>query len=63
MLTVKANIVMIIIINGTGDSTQYSVITSMGKESEKEWICITDSLCGTPETNPQIVNQLYPNVI
>jgi len=23
----------------TGNSTQYSVITYMGKESEKEWIC------------------------
>ena len=33
--------------------TQYSVITYMGKESEKEWIyvCITESLCFTPETN------------
>ena len=33
--------------------TQYSVITYMGKESEKEWIyvCITESLCCTPETN------------
>ena len=24
----------------TGDSTQYSVIIYVGKESEKEWICI-----------------------
>ena len=24
----------------TGGFTQYSVITSMGKESEKEWICV-----------------------
>ena len=31
---------MIIIKNGTGDSTQYSVITYMGKESEKEWIYV-----------------------
>ena len=24
----------------TGNSTQYSVITDMGKESEKEWIYV-----------------------
>ena len=38
----------------TGKSTQYSVVTYIGKESEKEWIygiCITDSLCYTPEPN------------
>ena len=36
----------------------------MGKESKKEWIyiyiCITDSLCCTAETN-NIVKQLYSN--
>ena len=35
--------------------TQYSVITYVGKESEKEWVyvCIyvTESLCCIPETN------------
>ena len=37
----------------TGKSTQYSVITYMGKECEKECIClcITDSLCCIPEPN------------
>ena len=41
----------------TGKSTHYSVITHMGKESEKEWahthshICISESLCYTPEIN------------
>ena len=39
----------------TGNSIQYSVITYMGKESEKEWtyvyVNITESLCCTPETN------------
>ena len=25
---------------GTGNSTQYSVLPYMGKESEKEWICV-----------------------
>ena len=38
----------------TGKSTQYSVETNMGKY-EKEWIyiyiCITDLLCYTLETN------------
>ena len=33
----------------TGNSTQYSVITYMRKESEK--VYITESLCCTPETN------------
>ena len=36
----------------TGNSTQYSVMAYMGKESKKRVdICITDSLCCTPETN------------
>ena len=38
----------------TGNSTQYSVMTHMGKESKKRvdiCICITDSLCCTPATN------------
>ena len=35
-----------------GNSTQYSVMVCIGKESEKEWImciCITESLCCTAE--------------
>ena len=47
----------------TGNSTQYSLITYMRKETKKEWIniyiyiytyiyiYITESLCSTPETN------------
>ena len=39
----------------TGNSTQYSVMSHMGKESKKEriyvFVNITDSLCCTPETN------------
>ena len=43
----------------TGNSTQYSVMTCMGKESKKEWIYVyiyiyiykTDSFCCTAETN------------
>ena len=36
----------------TGNFTQYSVMTYMGRESEKRVaICITDSLCYTEETN------------
>ena len=36
----------------TGNSTQYPIMTFMGKESKKRVdICITDSFCCTPETN------------
>ena len=35
----------------TGNCTQYFVKTYKGKESEKEELWITDSLCCTPETN------------
>ena len=35
----------------TGNSTQYSEITYMGKEFEKEWIYRYDSLCYILETN------------
>ena len=41
----------------------------MGKESKKRrksghiYVYITDSLCCTPETNTNIVNQLYSNKI
>ena len=34
-----------------GKSTQDSVMTCVGKESKKEWICITNALCYTPETD------------
>ena len=43
----------------TGNSTQYSVMTYMGRESEKRVAaCITDSLCCTAKPN-NIVSQLY----
>ena len=32
-------------------SAQYLEITYNGKESEKEYVCITESLCHTLETN------------
>ena len=38
----------------TGNSTQYSVMAYMGKESKERvdtYVCITDSLSYTPETN------------
>ena len=40
----------------TGNSTQYSVITYMGKEAKKAdiYVCTTDSLCCTPETNTRL---------
>ena len=41
-------------LDGTGDSTQYSVVTFMGKESKKEWIhvytCVTEALGCIAET-------------
>ena len=42
-----------VLLYSTGNSTQYSVITYMGKESEKKRIYkyINESLCCTPETN------------
>ena len=41
------------LLNSTGNSIQYSVMTYMGKESKKEWVyvCITDLLCCTEKTN------------
>ena len=41
----------------TDNSTQYYVMTYMGKESKKEWehvMCITDTLCCTVETNTKL---------
>ena len=38
----------------TGNHTQYFVITYNGKKSEKEYICKTESLCCTPETNTTV---------
>ena len=42
----------------TGNYTQYFVITYMEKESEKEYtyiyVCITESLCCTPETSTEL---------
>ena len=42
------------LIYSTGNSTQYSVITYMGKESEKDvyiYIHRSESLCWTPEAS------------
>ena len=39
----------------------YLMITYNGKESEKEKICISESLCSTPEMNT-IIQQLYFNL-
>ena len=35
----------------TGNSTQNPVINHSGKESDKEYTCITELLCHTPEIN------------
>lgn len=49
----------------TGKSTQYSVITYMGKESKRMNICICmiDSLCCMPETNIALLSRQYSNKI
>ena len=39
------------LLQSTGNCIHYLVITCNGKESEKEEICITESLCYVPETN------------
>ena len=42
----------------TGNSPQYSVMAYMEKNLKKEWICcvyVTDSICGTPETNKTLL--------
>ena len=47
----------------TGNSTQYSVMAYMGKESKKRvdgCICITESLCCTPETNTTLLINYAP---
>ena len=44
----------------TETSSQYSVMTYMGKESKKVDICITDSLCCTTETNTTVYINYTP---
>ena len=42
------------LVNSTGTSTQYSIITCVGKDSEKEWIYVykwLNHFCCTPLTN------------
>ena len=45
----------------TGNYIQYPLINHNGKEHEKDYICITQSLCHTAEIKHSIVNQLYFN--
>ena len=37
------------LLRSTGNSSQYFIIAYIGKESEKEYVGITESLCYTPE--------------
>ena len=49
-----------------GNSTQYSVMVCVGKESEKEWMCIQEwlnTLSLYSRNYHNIVNQLYFNKI
>ena len=48
------------ILYSTGKSTQQCVVTYMGKKKGMDiFICITDSLCCTPETNIPPLRELY----
>ena len=38
-------------LHSTGNSTQYLVITYRGRKSEEECVCVTESLCCTPDTS------------
>ena len=40
-----------VILYSTGNYIQYSVTNHNGKEYEKEYICITESLCCSEEIN------------
>ena len=46
----------------TGNSTQYSVMTYMGKEPEKEWIFVFvyNSLCYIPKNNTTLLVNYTP---
>ena len=46
------------LLESTGNSIQFFVITYMGIESKKEGIYITDSLCCTAETNSTVKNDV-----
>ena len=52
------------LLNSTGNSTQFLVITCNGKESKKEYIsCITGSPCGIPEANTTVeINRVCTGV-
>ena len=47
----------------TGNFTQYSVMTYMGKESKKEWIYVYIHICVLlySRNEHNFVNQLYSN--
>ena len=38
-------------VHSPGNSTEYSVMAYMGKESKKEWIYVYESVCYIRETN------------
>ena len=48
-----------VLLQSTGNCIQYPVINHSRKQYEKEYICITESLCSIAEINT--VNQLYFN--
>ena len=52
-----------VLLYSTGNYIQYPVINLNGKEYEKEYICITESLYCKADIKYNIVNQLYFNKI
>ena len=52
-----------VVLQSTGNYTEYLVINHNGKECDKEYICITESFCCMAEIKHNIVNQLYFNKI
>ena len=46
-----------------GNSAEYSVVTSTGKEAEEEWICgcVAESFCCAPEVT-RVGNQLHSEI-
>ena len=48
-----------VILYSTGNYIQNPVVNHNGKKYEKEYICITESLCCTAEIKHNIENELY----
>ena len=47
-----------VLLYSIGNCIQYFVINHNGKEYEKEWVYISESLCNIPETNTALLSQV-----